>query len=191
MRLKMAVFAAMPSASVSTATAVKPGFFSSWRMANLTSFMTQSLHWMDFGRAARRKIACRQRNSVEEKDRKSTRLNSSHLVISYAVLCLKKKKYRDAWFIRDYDTERAFPKGTAPLWSFFSWDARTPGDSNIDFEVAVAPSLAEISMAPVDPLLFSNPPGPLALVGQPVGARRGSPDTQFGGTMVDGTLETN
>src|SRR2546426_4149163 len=29
---------------------------------------------------------------VEERDRKSTRLNSSHLVISYAVFCLKKKK---------------------------------------------------------------------------------------------------
>src|SRR5256885_11071602 len=28
-------------------------------------------------------------------DRKSTRLNSSHLVISYAVFCLKKKIYRD------------------------------------------------------------------------------------------------
>src|SRR2546426_6728674 len=28
-------------------------------------------------------------------DRKSTRLNSSHLVISYAVFCLKKKKYRN------------------------------------------------------------------------------------------------
>src|SRR5256885_8429553 len=28
----------------------------------------------------------------EGKDRKSTRLNSSHLVISYAVFCLKKKK---------------------------------------------------------------------------------------------------
>src|SRR5256885_12070253 len=27
-----------------------------------------------------------------QKDRKSTRLNSSHLVISYAVFCLKKKK---------------------------------------------------------------------------------------------------
>ena len=26
-------------------------------------------------------------------DRKSTRLNSSHLVISYAVFCLKKKKH--------------------------------------------------------------------------------------------------
>src|SRR2546426_11589294 len=29
---------------------------------------------------------------AEFKDRKSTRLNSSHLVISYAVFCLKKKK---------------------------------------------------------------------------------------------------
>src|SRR2546426_8178653 len=29
---------------------------------------------------------------VEVRDRKSTRLNSSHLVISYAVFCLKKKK---------------------------------------------------------------------------------------------------
>src|SRR5688500_20040377 len=30
---------------------------------------------------------------TSEADRKSTRLNSSHLVISYAVFCLKKKKY--------------------------------------------------------------------------------------------------
>src|SRR3989454_2196955 len=30
------------------------------------------------------------------RDRKSTRLNSSHLVISYAVFCLKKKKDRHA-----------------------------------------------------------------------------------------------
>src|SRR2546426_6064063 len=29
---------------------------------------------------------------TRERDRKSTRLNSSHLVISYAVFCLKKKK---------------------------------------------------------------------------------------------------
>src|SRR2546426_9057194 len=37
-------------------------------------------------------------------DRKSTRLNSSHLVISYAVFCLKKKKrhesYNDSQLIR-------------------------------------------------------------------------------------------
>src|SRR5256885_11032983 len=33
-------------------------------------------------------------------DRKSTRLNSSHLVISYAVFCLKKKKYEvSLWFV--------------------------------------------------------------------------------------------
>src|SRR2546426_11717933 len=31
----------------------------------------------------------------EEVDRKSTRLNSSHLVISYAVFCLKKKKKKN------------------------------------------------------------------------------------------------
>src|SRR5256885_9894046 len=31
-------------------------------------------------------------DDVREADRKSTRLNSSHLVISYAVFCLKKKK---------------------------------------------------------------------------------------------------
>src|SRR5256885_10456312 len=30
-------------------------------------------------------------------DRKSTRLNSSHLVISYAVFCLKKKKKPPSW----------------------------------------------------------------------------------------------
>src|SRR5438132_4277302 len=32
------------------------------------------------------------RNSDDNLDRKSTRLNSSHTVISYAVFCLKKKK---------------------------------------------------------------------------------------------------
>src|SRR5258708_11173170 len=31
-------------------------------------------------------------------DRKSTRLNSSHQIISYAVFCLKKKKMRDVPF---------------------------------------------------------------------------------------------
>src|SRR5256885_11821638 len=32
------------------------------------------------------------RELTDVRDRKSTRLNSSHLVISYAVFCLKKKK---------------------------------------------------------------------------------------------------
>src|SRR3989454_1562456 len=34
------------------------------------------------------------RLAVDQGDRKSTRLNSSHLVISYAVFCLKKKNSR-------------------------------------------------------------------------------------------------
>src|SRR3712207_7051031 len=44
-----------------------------------------------------RLMAARQRRAVPEHDvhadRKSTRLNSSHANISYAVFCLKKKKY--------------------------------------------------------------------------------------------------
>src|SRR2546426_8401477 len=43
------------------------------------------------GRAARL-ARPRGRLSQRDGDRKSTRLNSSHLVISYAVFCLKKKK---------------------------------------------------------------------------------------------------
>src|SRR2546426_2630713 len=35
------------------------------------------------------------------KDRKSTRLNSSHLVISYAVFCLKKKKKKKTTLPKD------------------------------------------------------------------------------------------
>src|SRR5256885_9121050 len=44
-------------------------------------------------RAASRAQALESLRSVRRfRDRKSTRLNSSHLVISYAVFCLKKKK---------------------------------------------------------------------------------------------------
>src|SRR5256885_8732140 len=39
-----------------------------------------------------------------EVDRKSTRLNSSHLVISYAVFCLKKKKKYTARVVILYDS---------------------------------------------------------------------------------------
>src|SRR5436853_3871773 len=40
--------------------------------------------------APRKNAAC----PATLRDRKSTRLNSSHLGISYAVFCLKKKKYK-------------------------------------------------------------------------------------------------
>src|SRR5437867_9465242 len=46
-------------------------------------------HWAEIFQAAR---VCRQlARALEKSDRKSTRLNSSHRTISYAVFCLKKK----------------------------------------------------------------------------------------------------
>src|SRR5256885_7080818 len=47
---------------------------------------TQELSW----------VADFQAGRPQRQDRKSTRLNSSHLVISYAVFCLKKKNKHDA-----------------------------------------------------------------------------------------------
>src|SRR5256885_5541399 len=49
-------------------------------------------------------------------DRKSTRLNSSHLVISYAVFCLKKKKHRLSVLILlfSYFTYHVFH-----LWTYY------------------------------------------------------------------------
>src|SRR5258708_21770173 len=49
-----------------------------------------------------------------EQDRKSTRLNSSHQIISYAVFCLKKKKSRT-----DNDVKYVFY--TKILLTFFSY----------------------------------------------------------------------
>src|SRR5256885_3338660 len=44
--------------------------------------------------------------SIGGGDRKSTRLNSSHLVISYAVFCLKKKKKHRYTHTSFYNTTR-------------------------------------------------------------------------------------
>src|SRR5437660_3821015 len=51
-----------------------------------------SIHQHRFGSAAFHFGGCLpERFAVEQLDRKSTRLNSSHVAISYAVFCLKKK----------------------------------------------------------------------------------------------------
>src|SRR5256885_12825819 len=42
-------------------------------------------------------------------DRKSTRQNSSHLVISYAVFCLKKKKDHHVLIVRQHLHQRRHP----------------------------------------------------------------------------------
>src|SRR5256885_11871974 len=45
----------------------------------------------------------RKASVVVPQDRKSTRLNSSHLVISYAVFCLKKKKKKPRYSMYIYE----------------------------------------------------------------------------------------
>src|SRR5438132_5660197 len=54
-----------------------------------TLFRSRSRSWSSSGRRRSRPAALR---APAPPDRKSTRLNSSHTVISYAVFCLKKKK---------------------------------------------------------------------------------------------------
>src|SRR5438132_14100085 len=49
---------------------------------------TRRLFWAPVAVLGALSLAC----AGERRDRKSTRLNSSHTVISYAVFCLKKKK---------------------------------------------------------------------------------------------------
>src|SRR2546426_5144083 len=56
--------------------------------------------------------AAARRRPSRNADRKSTRLNSSHLVISYAVFCLKKKKkkkYKTEEEINKYNKHRRVP----------------------------------------------------------------------------------
>src|SRR5438132_2194580 len=57
-----------------------------------TLFRSQRLAAAHAARAAPR--GARGARGISRVDRKSTRLNSSHTVISYAVFCLKKKNYK-------------------------------------------------------------------------------------------------
>src|SRR5256885_3005481 len=53
-----------------------------------------SLHIQELEARLDTPLLVRGKRQAQLTDRKSTRLNSSHLVISYAVFCLKKKKTR-------------------------------------------------------------------------------------------------
>src|SRR5256885_10410775 len=53
--------------------------------------------------AEARRLAVVAEKQLDILDRKSTRLNSSHLVISYAVFCLKKKKQRARYTIEQQE----------------------------------------------------------------------------------------
>src|SRR3989442_8299691 len=57
---------------------------------------------------------------LKDRDRKSTRLNSSHVRISYAVFCLKKKRYKSCAPLPRGPALRSAPRtargGRAPHW---------------------------------------------------------------------------
>src|SRR5207248_10222202 len=55
-----------------------------------SSFLVRELRGQ--GCMPRKRLSISRTNRVPPRDRKSTRLNSSHRTISYAVFCLKKKK---------------------------------------------------------------------------------------------------
>src|SRR5256885_10800406 len=61
---------------------------SNWRIGIGSRVML--VRFSRFAQNGRRRLSLW--SKVAKRDRKSTRLNSSHLVISYAVFCLKKKK---------------------------------------------------------------------------------------------------
>ena len=100
--------------------------------------------------------------------------------------------FNEASFVRTYDATSC-PAGTKPTWSLWSWSSVTPADTHIDFSVQTAPTLAALASAPADNVLFSNPPGPGALVGQACSAHAanqppGQPDTQLGSADLDKTF---
>src|SRR2546426_5639151 len=64
--------------------------YSSWTMSQF-SLLAGTSHLLPSSNARRGTTP-----TANASDRKSTRLNSSHLVISYAVFCLKKKKNKSA-----------------------------------------------------------------------------------------------
>src|SRR5690349_22628495 len=66
-----------------------------------------------FASAASQAFSCR---LILNRDRKSTRLNSSHVEISYAVFCLKKKKNGNV------KTKEVIPVKVGPLLVSAVWD---------------------------------------------------------------------
>src|SRR6266566_220433 len=82
-------------------------------------------------------------NPQPKTDRKSTRLNSSHLVISYAVFCLKKKiNVFEIGGGRKKDRRRPAP------------DAEHGGDVHADPDLLPGAQAAGVPLGPVGSVLF-------------------------------------
>src|SRR5258708_27573868 len=81
-----------------------------FRSDQLTGLRSYRLHTEDFAAAGFGKIL----------DRKSTRLNSSHQIISYAVFCLKKKNKQTDDYVTAY---LRYLRLIAKQYSMLVWNA--------------------------------------------------------------------
>jgi hypothetical protein len=108
-------------------------------------------------------------------------------------VCGKPKTFEQGTFSRDYDATKKCVGTQSPQWNLFSWAAVTPSDSRIEFAVQTAFTAAELDTAPVVPLVFSNPPGPVSLldhaaIAHALNVPAGNPDTQLGAVDVTHSL---
>src|SRR5687768_8199885 len=103
-KLNIAVFAPMPSASVRTATLVKPGFLHNCRKAKRRSFITQSFHGIDVRSTAGGNEARRSRNDHEQEHHAQERDWVGACYPKQIQLALKHACRRKAANDSDYDS---------------------------------------------------------------------------------------
>src|SRR5256885_2894521 len=86
----------------------------------------------------------------KSRDRKSTRLNSSHLVISYAVFCLKKKK--NTHLSRGLHEHRREGPGALPLHRLHA-KARSARRRTSMLQLSLLPAVTNSHLFPAYPRL--------------------------------------
>src|SRR6266850_1577235 len=92
-------------------------------------------------------------------DRKSTRLNSSHLVISYAVFCLKKKTITSLLMRLDYKKSQLYKLLPFLFYYFFFLIIRLPPRSTLFpyfFVEAASPEIYTLSLHDALPIAVSD-----------------------------------
>src|SRR5258705_3507562 len=86
-------------------------------------------------------VVAEEETPVKVLDRKSTRLNSSHLGISYAVFCLKKKKYYGVpGSVTRCDYRSSVPSRQRSHTYYASTYSRCDVDANVRDEIVCHPA---------------------------------------------------
>src|SRR2546430_791039 len=105
-------------------------------------FSSMVRYW-NVGHSSGRCASCRKNARHSNTDRKSTRLNSSHSQISYAVFCLKKKKYTP-WIVclpmHALRATTSLPRSARPAFSWFAGPAFSAAAPALNAEQAATPT---------------------------------------------------